>query len=267
MKAENKINTENTQMNQLYDLAKTGKLTHALLLESVNENERLNVALNIAKNLTCTTNSNFACDTCENCWKITRKIHPDITLICTQEEKTKSIKIDDIRNIRQDAYIIPNEGHYKIYIISDGDYITVQAQNALIKILEEPPKNVIFIILCSSVLNLLDTVRSRSQHFIIDKESKSNSLQNNDLSENIATASMLPDKFKVMELVSKIPHDRVILKKNLNNIVKIFIDKCAKNMNNSNALLKKIDTLRYIIKIIDNNINFNLLMCYLCANL
>ena len=74
----------------------------------------------------------------------------------------KSVGIDTIRAIKEAAYITPSELEFKLFIIDDAHLMTVQAQNALLKLLEEPPKSVYFMLLCGNIANILTTVRSRA---------------------------------------------------------------------------------------------------------
>ncbi|MEG2858188.1 MAG: hypothetical protein RR994_06180, partial [Clostridia bacterium] len=74
------------------------------------------------------------------------------------------IKVDEIREMRASAYISPNDGERKVYIICSADNMTQEAQDALLKILEEPPQFTAFILLCYNHNSLLSTVRSRVTH-------------------------------------------------------------------------------------------------------
>lgn len=86
---------------------------------------------------------------------------PDIIPIMLEGER-KSMGIETVRTLRSDAYISPNELDGKLYIISDADTMTVQAQNAFLKLLEEPPRHVRFLLLCENATALIPTVRSRA---------------------------------------------------------------------------------------------------------
>ncbi len=109
-------------------------------------------------------NEKKPCLECESCRKIAAGISPDVIFISAQKDR-KTIGIEAVRNIRESAYIAPNDLSSKFYIIKDADTMTVQAQNALLKLFEEPPANVYFILLCSSASGLLPTVRSRAPEF------------------------------------------------------------------------------------------------------
>lgn len=100
------------------------------------------------------------CLKCPECKKILSGNHPDvITIRC---EKGRSIGVDEIRlKIQETVDISPQESGYKVYLILDGELLTIQAQNALLKVLEEPPAYVIFILITDDEGKILDTVRSR----------------------------------------------------------------------------------------------------------
>ena len=102
-----------------------------------------------------------ACDQCVTCKKISRGSHPDVMVI--EPTENDSIVIDSVReSIRQTAYR-PFEGKRRVVIIDEADRLVLQAQNALLKILEEPPNSSQFILVTARVDTLLATVRSRCQ--------------------------------------------------------------------------------------------------------
>lgn len=101
------------------------------------------------------------CLECEVCRKIAAGISPDVIFIGAQKDR-KTIGVEAVRDIKATAYIAPNDLDVKCYIIKDADTMTPQAQNALLKLFEEPPSGVYFILLCTSSAALLPTVRSRA---------------------------------------------------------------------------------------------------------
>ena len=100
------------------------------------------------------------CESCAHCGKAARHIHPDISTIGRLDDKL-IISVDQIRALRQDAYIIPNEAEQKAYIVTDADLMNINAQNAFLQILEEPPAHAVFILCTDNPAALLPTVRSR----------------------------------------------------------------------------------------------------------
>ena len=100
------------------------------------------------------------CGICEGCRKVLEGISPDVILI--GREGKASLGIDAVRRIKETVHLAPGEADIKVYIIEDAETMTLQAQNALLLTLEEPPAYVLFILLCNGVENLLETIRSRA---------------------------------------------------------------------------------------------------------
>ena len=101
-----------------------------------------------------------ACGKCQSCKQAMSGNHPDI--IRVTHEKPNTISVDDIRvQVNDDIVIRPYSSKYKIYIIADADMMTVQAQNALLKTIEEPPEYAVIMLLTENAEVLLPTIRSR----------------------------------------------------------------------------------------------------------
>ncbi len=139
------------------------KLPHAIILEGPKGSGRYTLALHIAAACLCGQLTR-PCYQCKNCKQIFEGVAPDVTVITLPEDKA-TIPVESVRVIKSDAQKIPVEGELKFYIIRDADKMTVQAQNALLKILEEPPSFVVFILLSENVNLLLSTIRSRACAF------------------------------------------------------------------------------------------------------
>ena len=101
--------------------------------------------------------ANQPCLRCNSCRKILQDLHPDCITVNDPEHKNVAVKI--VRNIRDDMFIRPNEGKKKIYIFPQE--LGIEGQNALLKILEEPPSYGVFLLLTDNPEQLLPTVRSR----------------------------------------------------------------------------------------------------------
>ena len=99
------------------------------------------------------------CLQCEPCRKVMANTHPDFITIDDPERKT--VPVDLIREARADIYIQPNEAEYKIYLFPRAQDMLIPSQNALLKVLEEPPSYGVFILLTDNPEKLLPTVRSR----------------------------------------------------------------------------------------------------------
>ena len=148
----------------------SGTLSHAVLLTGGTQKERKDLAMLLAQALFC-ENAEKPCLKCINCKKIKSGIHPDITEISGEAGKQRSIKIDTIRDIRAKAYIMPNEAPFQIFIIQEASGMGEEAQNALLKILEEPPATARFILASRSRDDFRQTILSRVTAFAISEDS------------------------------------------------------------------------------------------------
>ena len=138
----------------------SGTLPHALLLEGPVGSGRRTMARLIAAAAVCRSEGHRPCGTCAACHKALRSIHPDITEIGGNDE-ARSFHIDAVRALREEAHILPNEAAVRVFVLCDVQTMTDQAQNALLKLLEEPPSHVRLILTCENRSQLLETVRSR----------------------------------------------------------------------------------------------------------
>lgn len=103
------------------------------------------------------------CLRCTACRKVMEDIHPDCITVTDPEHKNVAVKI--VRQIRDDMFIRPNEGEKKIYIFPQE--LGIEGQNALLKILEEPPSYGVYLLLTENPQQLLPTVRSRCVHLAL----------------------------------------------------------------------------------------------------
>lgn len=140
---------------------KTGNLSHAYIINGEYGSGRQTIASALAKTIQCQskTDDTDACGLCTSCKQAESHNHPDIKYIT--HDKT-SISVNDIREqLNNDISIKPYSSEYKIYIIPDANKMTEQAQNALLKTIEEPPVYAIIILLTENCDSLLPTIRSR----------------------------------------------------------------------------------------------------------
>ncbi len=146
-------------------LAPIPDTAHAYIIEGAKGIGKHTLALTLAASLVCEARGDgtkpLPCGVCENCRKIYSRICPDIIEIGRDGDKA-SLGVDAIRALKGDVCIYPNDLDLKFYIINDADTMTVQAQNAFLLTLEEPPAYVVFLLLCESAASLLETVRSRA---------------------------------------------------------------------------------------------------------
>lgn len=254
----------NTYLQRLIFLAGEHALPHAIIIEGKNFISIKDYLSEVLENAMCKGSNEKPCKKCSDCIKLKAGCHPDVKFI-EPEKDSKSIKIESIRNIREDAYVVSNEGGYKFYIIKNGELLTVQAQNAFIKILEEPPKNVVFIICTEFLSALISTIRSRCQIFrFLENEDLDSDVEK--LGENFVKAILDDDKVEILSLGGKIPNDRIFFKQLINVIIELLIKNCDKD-SLKEKLVEKIDVLENVLKMLERNVNFNLLVCTLCAKI
>ena len=102
------------------------------------------------------------CGSCGACKKVFAGIHPDVNIM-TGPGEGKPITVDQIRSLRSDAYIRPNEGRRKVYLLENAGDMRAEAQNAMLKLLEEGPEYAAFLLLCENPGSILQTIRSRCE--------------------------------------------------------------------------------------------------------
>ena len=159
MKLTNFIGNEKV-IDRLSKLMESGRFPHALIIEGADGIGKKTLAKDIACALVC-RGDDKPCGECSQCKKAIGAIHPDISEYIPAGT-ANSFHVDTVRNIINDAYVQPNEADYKIYILANAHCMNQNAQNALLKSLEEPPKYVVFILTTNSKSALLSTVLSRS---------------------------------------------------------------------------------------------------------
>lgn len=138
-----------------------GRLPHAMLVEGPADARQAFVAA-AAQGAICSgvDIDRRPCGVCRDCVKAEKGVHPDI-LIYGGEGGSRSFHVDLVREIRREAYMRPNEGPCKVLILCDVQEMTIQAENALLKVIEEPPAGIYFVLTCDNKSALLDTVLSR----------------------------------------------------------------------------------------------------------
>lgn len=145
----------------LQDAIKKGNVSHAYIINGENGSGRRLIASALTKTLLCENPSpeGDACGHCKSCLQFDSNNHPDVRFI-THEKA--SISVDDIREqLVNDITIKPYSSEHKVYIIPDANKMTEQAQNSLLKTIEEPPEYANILLITENADNLLETIQSR----------------------------------------------------------------------------------------------------------
>ena len=149
--------------DKLYDTlaARPGseRLPHALLLEGPKGSGRTTFARQIAQMALCSASAP-PCGVCPHCIKVEKGIHPDL-LAYEGEGRNHNFSVGQVRALRSRAFVLPNEAARKVLLLRDIQDMSAQAQNALLKVLEEPPATVVFLLTCTNKSLLLETILSR----------------------------------------------------------------------------------------------------------
>ncbi len=144
----------------------SGRFPHAVILQGEKGCGKKALAALIAKALACRNKEHAPCGQCPSCIRAAAGSHPDIRVI-QGGGATGALTVEAAKEMLEDAYRMPEEADYNIYIVHLGNRTLDPAQNKLLKLMEEPPKGGVFLMLCPSAESLLPTIRSRAQVFTL----------------------------------------------------------------------------------------------------
>ncbi|MDO4731518.1 MAG: hypothetical protein Q4B14_05275, partial [Clostridia bacterium] len=231
---------------------------HCIILQGEDVTKVDEICNYLCRLILCTENnkSSYPCGKCKSCKKMRTFIHPDLSIL-KPEGKSYSVPVEKIREMKKDAYVIPTEGDTKVYVISSADNMTIQSQNAALKVLEEPPQGVFFILTCENSENLLETIRSRAQIFNIKAESEKSPEIFSSLAEDIIYCVLDNDKKKLILLTAEFCKDRELLgntiqclERKIGQLIRSYYsegeESLKSSVNSQYVLLKLYDIVDYI---------------------
>ena len=275
------------------------RIPHAILLEGDKGTGRHTLMQFLSRAAVC-DGENAPCGECRGCHLAEVGTHPDITVV-TPEDGKKNIAVSQIRDLRADAYVKSHMAARRVFVIDKADSMNEQAQNALLKVLEEPPADIIFILIAESAAALLDTIISRCTLLSLVPPETNMALEylrkNTDFSEELikealsntgniigaaldalsgaGTAAQTAakrfadflisgDEAGMLKVTAQLEKSRVLADEFLKELKLSFATEIKKNLSNhhsAKALVSFYDALPEFEEALKTNINLSLLLC------
>ncbi len=268
------------------ELIKNKKLPHAILIDGGSAKMRDEASQYLSNAFLC--NNGIPCGVCSNCIKTKNHTHPDVLISDPELIGEKTFRIQVVRDIRSDAYIMPNEAQHKVYILKQADKMNLAAQNALLKIIEEPPSHARFILVCESRAALLETMMSRVTPFNLgadDYEITDEYLQKADeLADKLLVALAGVTELEFMRLTAQFEKDKELLSPVLSAMQLILRDAVATSSSSRqllsthsataellasklplHTLIELVAVTEHFFDCLHKNANRNLLITRLCS--
>lgn len=257
---------------------------HTMLIEGSTPQERTDFANFLANMILCASDGKKPCGICRACIKCAANSNPDIKAY-GEDKSGSSFKVELSREIRQDAFVLPNDSDKKVYILKGAQNMNDSSENALLKILEEPPRFDFFILTCESKNSMLDTILSRSSVISLGEAKREFSPQAVETAEKIALSLIGTSELATLEALSQLSAKKDMFEDTAECIKVIFTDcvKFKQTQINESAYFKTVEKLcnRFsqkklfsFLNIISRlelrfkqNANYNLLITSMCAEL
>ena len=251
-------------VNVLKNQVKSGQISHAYLFAGERGCGKTTCAKIFAKAINCLDPIDSSpCGKCENC----KSIEEESTMDIVEMDAASNRRIDDIRNLKETVVYPPNNLKYKVYIIDEAHMITREAFNALLKIMEEPPSHLIFILATTEIEKIPKTILSRVQKFEFNKISRDDIIKQIDIILNDRKVAMrddakdlivkkakgaMRDALSILDQVLSIEKDEFLLK-DVESILGVVnfesLDKLVDNIFSYNQK----DSLEILFKMKENN--------------
>ena len=270
---------DNSIKNTLENLSVQNKIPHAIIIEGSDDEKCEKLAVFLTMLSVCTSEEK-PCTHCSQCIKAKSQAHPDI-FYAYPEKKSKTYSIEQMRDIIKNASIRPNEANIKVFVFRQADTrLAPVVQNAFLKLLEEPPQNCLFLLLCRNAKGLLPTILSRCTILRTGRETTF-SEESQQLAREIARGTISLKEWDLLKSLNKLS-DKEITDETLTVVNMIFRDCFAFHKGAEAEFDKELTTeltkrvnLSAALEIIEvtdkakqkllQNINLNLLTTWLCG--
>jgi DNA polymerase III delta' subunit len=150
----------------------SGTVPHAFLIGGPSGSGKTTLALEMAAAINCQRKQDISsalpCGLCDSCRRIYEGNYPDVKILQKKKDKA-TLGVEAVKDFREDMFLSSTESENKIYFIDDAESMTPEAQNALLKVLEEPPRSVTIILLAKECDRILTTIKSRAQYIAMTR--------------------------------------------------------------------------------------------------
>lgn len=236
----------------LEKIIESNKVSHSYLFSGIDGIGKKKIAIEFAKAVLCLNEEKKYCDNCKSCIQFDANNNPDFFLLEPTED---IIKIDQIREMQKHVIEKPIASSKKVYIIDRADTMRPEAQNCLLKTLEEPPEYVMIILISSVETNLLTTIKSRCTVMKFDKISDielNKYLTEKYNAQNIDVESMKIFQGSIGKAIEKLEYREVynnikMIFENIENISKIdFLKKCEELYSQKDKIYDILDYINIL---------------------
>lgn len=202
----NKLFGNSNTRERLASAVKLGTLPHALLICGPEGSGKHTLALELSAAINCESSGAdraLPCHSCNTCKRIAEGQFSDVKILKKDNSKA-TIGVEQVRDFREDMFLSPSEAEAKVYLIENAEALTGAAQNALLKVIEEPPEATYIFLLANSTDNILSTIKSRAQYIQMQRFTPEEI--DRYLTENIQAAMTLkresPEEYATITLLS-----------------------------------------------------------------
>lgn len=246
-------------------------LSHAYIISGPAGSGRHTLARELAAAMLCAGSGEKPCGKCGPCLKVRKGVHPDVSTV-TGPEEGKPITVDRVRLLRADAYIRPNEGERKVYLLEGADRMNAPAQNAMLKLLEEGPRYAAFLLIANNAGGLLETVRSRCEELDLLPAGRpaeaAGGSERSELVSRMANALEGTDELKLLEMAveftAKQSQDDLLT---LLNALEEELCARAVRRGGGSRLLRAVELVKQLRGAARLNLNGSQLSGWLCAGM
>ena len=192
---------------EAFHFSSVSAIGHAYIVSSSSREDAVRAARQLANAAVCMNGHDIPCGVCRGCRKAASGVHPDIIPVTRLTDRNGNLRreltVDQVRELSADVQVMPNEAERKVYIIEEAELMNPNAQNAALKLLEEPPSTVIFLLCAVNPQLLLETVRSRCRMLNIAGGEDAADEESRKLTEGFLNAVRSGDRIRVYRWLAK----------------------------------------------------------------